>query len=145
MVTPAASLCTELCVVDAIWACCAPQCPGWPVVNIQMRTSQAVRALRARCHAFLLQQLPPDAANAAAAAAGDVAAAHVTPPDGRWGLGSFTIECGMHQPSGVRRPPYIVMQSSSHTFSPSFWDKPVCTYCAPSQARLLDDTVGHKC
>lgn len=68
-----------------------------------MRLLQAVRALRARCHAFLLQQLPPDAAHAAAAAAGDVAAANVPPPDGRWGLGSFTIERGMHQASGVWR------------------------------------------
>ena len=76
------------------------------------RIKQAVRALRARCHAFLLQQLPPDAAHAAAAAAGDMAATHAPPPDGRWGLGSFTIERGMHQPSGVRRSTCVAVQPS---------------------------------
>lgn len=61
---------------------------------------QAVRALRARCHAFLLQQLPPEMAGAAAAAAGDMTALQAQAPPGRWGLGAFTIERGPQQPAG---------------------------------------------
>lgn len=64
---------------------------------------QAAHALRARCHAFLLRQLPPELASAAAAAAGYAPPSSLAPehPPGRWGLGSFTIERGPEAPAGA--------------------------------------------
>jgi len=63
--------------------------------------TQAVHAMRARCHAFLLQQLPHEMADAAAAAAGYMPPSPAPPPPGRWGLGAFTIERGPEPPAGA--------------------------------------------